>query len=141
MISETKRHVLAAACGLERHENASNIYHPMACSCGWERNERCNDEVLYDHIKESNLTFSTPDDWELVRVNVVVPHLNAFCAYAAHIVKSPIPYGDIVVAFEWFLTLSPEECCEIAANFILANLSLFLKEVQEKTREIGKEQV
>ena len=112
MISETKRRILAAACGLEWHE--------------WP----------YCDIETPNRDFDSPEDWELVRVNVVVPHLNAFCAYAAHIVKSPIPYGDIVVAFEWWLTKSPEECCEIAADFILANLSLFPDEVQEKIKEI-----
>ena len=139
MISETKRKLLTKALGECWHDWENEAYHYpkyigsrmfMSAIC-----KKCGED-LTEQFGDFHRTFSTAADWELVRVNVVVPNLNAFCAYAAHIVKSPIPYGDIVVAFEWFLTLSPEECCNIAADFILTNLDLFPEDVQEKIREI-----
>lgn len=111
MISATKRCILAEACGLEWLE--------------------LTDEMdTLEALGKHRPSFSTPEDWELVRVNVVVPYLVAFKDYIQKICRFGFNY------FIWFLTLSPEECCEIAADFILANLHLFPNEVQEKIKAI-----
>lgn len=114
MLSELDCKILARACDLEWHEDVSNIYHPCSCSCGVEFGEY-GGELLPIHLFDSNRTFSTADDWELVRKEVVVPNQEAFCE---HLDK----HGVWMII--WF-SLSSEDRNKIAADFIKAHPNRF----------------
>jgi hypothetical protein len=123
MISESDRRILTKACGLEWHEDVSNIYHPCSCSCGVEFGEY-GGELLPIHLFYSNPTFTTPDDWELVRVNVVVPHITINpSSFSNWICMRYSEYFDD--STEWILTMAPAECCQMVADFIKESHDLF----------------
>lgn len=64
-------------------------------------------------------TFTTADDWELVRQSVVVELRGIFHNWLKN-VEHPQVSG-----FEWWLTLSPEECCQLVCNWIKSRPDLF----------------
>ena len=66
MISELDCRILAKACGLCWHEWKQDLG-DASVSC-----IHCGVELLPE--TEVNPTFTTPDDWEMVRVRVVVPN-------------------------------------------------------------------
>jgi len=80
-------------------------------ACGLEWRERMLEHGVINI--DRNPTFTTPDDWELVREKVVVPNLNDF-------------EGDfnLLSLYDWLLK-SPEECCQDAAGFIKSRPDLF----------------
>ncbi len=80
-------------------------------ACGLEWRERMLEHGVINI--DRNPTFTTPDDWELVREKVVVPNLNDF-------------EGDfnLLSLYGWLLK-SPEECCQDAAGFIKSRSDLF----------------
>ena len=80
-------------------------------ACGLEWRERMLEHGVINI--DRNPTFTTPDDWELVREKVVVPNLNDF-------------EGDfnLLSLYGWLLK-SPEECCQDAANWIKSRPDLF----------------
>ena len=139
MIDETKRRILAAACNEKWHELITNPDFSItpwtgmySCSCGcWVS--------IGDKSSHINRTFTTADDWELVRTTVVVPKVDQFKTYLYSLLSQDDKYynGWNSVIGYW-LTLSPEECCEIAADFVKANLNLFPE--AEKIREIMEQE-
>lgn len=109
MISETKRKLLTAACGLCWHEWESESSGMTCKVCGYR--------IAYHTTPPHNPTFASPEDWELVRVKVVVPNFNEFVAY---IWKGQVDYtGGVHDAFAYWLTLPIEERCELVAEFCI----------------------
>ena len=78
----------------------------LAKACGLEWRERMLEHGVINI--DRNPTFTTPDDWELVRVKVVVPNLDDFCWY---LINNP------EWMIEWFLTLSIEERNKLVHDF------------------------
>lgn len=114
MINETDRRILAAACKVEWLE--------------------LTDEMdTMKMVGKHRPSFTTPDDWELVRVNVIQDKIFIFSEW----LLSRYPWENIwetkgtKAILAWFLTLSPEECCQLAADFIKANVNLFPEKVTE----------
>ena len=65
-------------------------------------------------------TFTTPDDWELVRVKIIAgPNVGAFHQWLIDH-KSWLGSG-----FEWWLMRTPEQCCQLVCNWIKARPDLF----------------
>jgi hypothetical protein len=119
MISELDCRILAKACGVCWHDYKIGDGFVSTCSCG---RRGC---IVREFCGSANPTFSVPDDWELVRVNVVVPNQEAFCEYLDKHGVWPII---------WF-SLSSEDRNKIAADFIKARPDLFpwaIIEMEEK---------
>ena len=127
MLSESDRRILTRACGLCWHvenpyvktENGTYLFSPYCKECG---------EVIYKDgwyygglIDNFHHDFSTPDDWELVRVKVVQGYRGAFGEF----IVSDCIKDDGITAIRWWLTQSPEELCRHAVNFIKAHSDLF----------------
>lgn len=104
MINESDRRILAAACGLEWLELTAEM------------------DTL-EMVGKHRPSFTTPDDWELVRTKVVIQNVGAFTEFMGSVWFNKDPV--MLYLNEWWLTLSPEECCELVADFILANSNLF----------------
>jgi hypothetical protein len=68
--------------------------------------------------------FDSPDDWELVRVKVVVPHITINpSSFSNWICMRYSEYFDD--STEWILTMAPAECCQMVADFIKESHDLF----------------
>jgi hypothetical protein len=70
----------------------------------------------------NNRTFTSADDWELVRVNVVVPNNDNFVRYMWEVyclVSGDEGYSANDFIQNW-LTLSPEEKNTLAAEFLIS---------------------
>jgi hypothetical protein len=112
MISELDRRILAKACGLCWHEWRQDMG-DASVSC-----IHCGAELLPE--TKDNPTFTTPDDWELVRVRVIAgPNVGAFHQWLIDH-KSWLGSG-----FEWWLMRTPEQCCQLVCNWIKARPDLF----------------
>lgn len=112
MISELDRRTLTMACGLEWHEQTEITRHGYPgtrCSCGLEWDWK-------DTGCKGNPTFSTADDWELVRVNVVVPNQEAFVVFL---------WSEETWPLNKWIALSCERKCQYAADFVKARPDLF----------------
>lgn len=116
-MNELDRRILTKACGLCWHEPEDILdEHNMPCvKC-----KVCGEVVYYLHFTDrpychENHTFTTADDWELVRQKVVVPNQEAFCE---HLDKHGV--WPII----WF-SLSSEDRNKIAADFIKAQPNRF----------------
>ena len=105
----------------------------LACGECWHQLEYDRDEGYYfcnkcgdipGNINRLNRTFTHADDWELVREKVVLPNEHDFAFYCMdkYYYKSGRIFQEL---FEWFLSLSIEERCQLACDFIKANLHLF----------------
>lgn len=123
-MTENDRKILTRACGLCWHEPEDILdEHNMPCvKC-----KVCGEVVYYLHFTDrpychENPTFTTADDWELVRVKVIVPHIEDF---SNHLYR--IGYDNIVIngEFVFVFTMSPIALCEVAADFIKARPDLF----------------
>lgn len=107
-ISELDCRILAKACGLCWHEWKQDLG-DASVSC-----IHCGVELLPE--TKVNPTFTTPDDWELVRVKVVRDYRGVFVEFIL---------DDGITAIRWWLTQSPEELCRLAADFIKSHPGLF----------------
>jgi hypothetical protein len=114
MLSDIDRKILARACGLGWPE-------PEPCPhCGYY----CNNNTVFCRPPLQNPTFTTPDDWELVRVKVVVPHITINpSSFSNWICMRYSEYFDD--STEWILTMAPAECCQMVADFIKESPDLF----------------
>ena len=68
----------------------------------------------------SNL-FTTPDDWEVVRVKVVVPNMIEYSRYMA----LTFIRGDAYSVMLWMGKQTPENFCESVIEFIKSRPDLF----------------
>lgn len=105
------RKILAKACGLVWHEiTETNGYYRCSCGASFHGLESLQ---ARRHAEKSNPTFTTPDDWELVRVKVVVPNLDEYA-----------DAFDLVSKYAWLLQ-SPEDNCQDAVTWIRSRPDLF----------------
>ena len=117
MLSESDRRLLTKACGLCWHvknpyvktENGTYLFSPYCKECG---------EVIYKDdwyygglIDNFHHDFTTPDDWELVRVKVVHSYLNDCIDY---IIDKRVSIAD-----------PPRQLCEVTCNWIKSRPDLF----------------
>jgi len=132
-MTDLDRKILAKACGLREGHIYRLLDNGITVEC-----RQCGDTRDRDLIDEASQclipTFTTPDDWELVRVRVVLPNLNDF-------------EGDfnLLSLYGWLLK-SPEECCQDAAGFIKSRHDLFpwvaeIAEIAEKSCPPEKTQI
>jgi hypothetical protein len=116
MISELDCRILAKACGVCWHDYKIGDGFVSTCSCG---RRGC---IVREFCGSANPTFSVPDDWELVRVRVIIPNLREFrdslFLYVTSVCRD-------TSSLEWWWTKTPEEKCQIAADFIKARPDLF----------------
>ena len=92
-MTDLDRRILTKACGLEWHDKKLDVYEKRL------------------HI--ANRTFATPDDWEMVRVKVVVPNLDDFAEDF-----------NLLSLYGWLLQ-SPKELCQLAVGWIKSRPDLF----------------
>lgn len=121
-MTDEDRKLLTEACGECWHDVKSSMYFcfPERClSCG----------KLITSL--SRRTFATADDWELVREKVVVPTAGEFCSFLWSYWALNTSSKSFII---WFLTLSIEERCELAVDFIKENPELFKKWIEEMER-------
>lgn len=108
-MDENDRRILAKACGLCWHEyrqdDEKDDYYRYCIHCGCSR----------AGVGDGRFNPTLPDNWEMVRVKVVVPNQEAFCE---HLDK----HGVWMII--WF-SLSSEDRNKIAANFIKSRPALF----------------
>jgi hypothetical protein len=113
--------ILAKACGLKWH----GLGLGGKCSCG---------ETIYSsRTNHWNCHFATPDDWELVRMKVVeglnkdaADDLTDFIDSAfVDFINTNNGAPQFSDAFHWWITRTPKEQCQIAADFIKARPDLF----------------
>jgi hypothetical protein len=91
----------------------------------------CGAELLPE--TKDNPTFTTPDDWELVRVKVVeglnkdaADDLTDFIDSAfVDFINTNNGAPQFSDAFHWWITRTPKEQCQIAADFIKSSHDLF----------------
>lgn len=76
--------------------------------------------------KDRNRTFTTADDYEALRVAVIVPNVERFVGYLCD--RNDRYLFTPFSTFVWWLTLSPEECTEIICNFGIEMLGWEVKE-------------
>lgn len=100
----------------------------------------------FDHVAfNNNRTFASADDYEALRVAVIVPHSNHFSAWVKYklnkIRKGQCSVGDKIPnePLEVWLTLSPEECNEIICDFVQSNPQLFPKVIEYLASLVPKE--
>lgn len=109
MLNDLDRRILAKACGLEWHEQTEITRHGYPgtrCSCGLEWDWK-------DTGCKGNPTFSTADDWELVRVKVILPNILLF---------ESIIYDN---GIQWWLQKTSHELCKTAVDIIKAHPNRF----------------
>lgn len=108
-MNENDRRILTKACGLCWHEWGQDKNDPEEA---FPVCQKCNCRRY--HVPD-NPTFTTADDWELVRVRVVVPNQEAFCEYLDK-------HGVWMII--WF-SLSSEDRNKISVDFIKAHPNRF----------------
>ena len=114
MMTNLDLRILTRACGLEWHYLVSDKFGALdhyTCSCG---KEYVSKGAFYEHLVRSGVTFSTPDDWELVKVRVVIPNKEDFRPYLK----------ENWTIFEW-IGNTPEQCCQLVCNWIKSRPDLF----------------
>lgn len=117
-MTDLDRKILARACGLCWHEwvMEDDYIHAHCKLCGKKGD--------YVDTEWPTLSFTTPDDWELVRVTVVVPHITINpSSFSNWICMRYSEYFDD--STEWILTMAPAECCQMVADFIKESPDLF----------------
>lgn len=124
MISKLDRKILTKACGVD-------LYYPNPL------------DIRHMILKHS---YTTPDDWELVRMKVVVPHITINpSSFSNWICMRYSEYFDD--STEWILTMAPAECCQMVADFIKESPDLFpwvvdfIAEIAEKKMPTGSAQI
>ena len=102
------------------------------CSCGDCFNETAHVDYLgrtIDTHLSQNRAFTTPDDWEMVRVKVVVPNVDNYLEYFQD------EYEHAWYAFaERMITSSAATLCQDAVDFIKSRPDLFpwVREIEGK---------
>lgn len=125
MMTELDCRILARACGLEWHYLVSDKLGALdhyTCSCG---KEYVSKGTFYEHLVRSGVTFSTPDDWELVRVKVIIVdtvRLDNFYHFVHQSWEHKICFP---ATLEWILTLSPTDLCQLVCNWTKSRPDLF----------------
>lgn len=120
MLSESDCRILARACKICLHEGNNVLIKndKVQCRlCGEWARVKWDENGFYF----PNPTFSTADDWELVRVKVVQDYRGEFGEF----IISDCIKDDGITAIRWWLTQSPEELCRHAADFIKSRPDLF----------------
>jgi len=104
---DTRRKLLTEALGEKWHDyHLGNNSVLSSCSCGLEG------YAVRDICTKANRTFASADDYEALRVAVIVPNIEAFHLW----LKAKVPQ-QWFSGFEWWLTMSPEERNEIICDF------------------------
>lgn len=122
MISELDRKILTKACGLE----SDKYWFCLKCykELPWthvtykETCTKCGSLVIE---KGGIPDFTAPDDWELVRVKVVVPNMIEYSRYMA----LTFIRGDAYSVMLWMSKQTPENLCESVIEFIKSCPDLF----------------
>ena len=98
-------------------------------ACGLEWRERMLEHGVINI--DRNRTFTTPDDWELVRVKVVVPNVEDFARYLYSLLTPDDKYYNSWSSIiDQLLTI---QLCQLTTDFIKSRPDLFpwVEEMEE----------
>jgi hypothetical protein len=124
MISDLDRRILARATNTPWHELVSDklgVLDHFTCSCG---KEYVSKGAFLEHLIRCGVTFSTPDDWEMVRVKVILPNILLF---------ESIIYDN---GIQWWLQKTSHELCQTTVDIIQSRPDLFpwVEEMMEEKK-------
>lgn len=112
-MNNPRRRLLTEALGEEWHDYHLGDYTVLSsCSCGLEG------FAVREICTKANRTFTSADDYEALREKVIVPNIIEFMTWM---------YAYDSGLFHW-LTLTPEERCEVICDFGIAYLGWEVKE-------------
>lgn len=114
MLSDLDRRILARACNFCLHEKCEHVLiknDKAQCKvCGEWTKVKWDENGFYF----PNPTFTTPDDWELVRQNVVVPNF--------YEITKDIDARSLIIAL---VMQTPQMMCLFILNWIKSRPDLF----------------
>jgi len=156
-MTDLDRKILAKACGMCWHEWNPEYQNGMVANKingryeGWNNIPMCL-KCDYRGVYGYNLTFTTPDDWKLARERVVEEHRSLFYPFAIEYGyygdQPPIGGGaPVYKILSWWDNLSPDEHCQLAADFIKAysgqfpQVADFITEIAEKKMPVDSTQI
>lgn len=113
MLSDLDRRILARACNFCLHEKCEHVLiknDKAQCKvCGEWTKVKWDENGFYF----PNPTFTTADDWEMVRVKVILPNILLF---------ESIIYDN---GIQWWLQKTSHELCQTTVDIIKSRPDLF----------------